>query len=86
MRRPAWPLLGLAFATALATALAAPRSSAAENARPEVEKYGKGPAYKALAALPVQHEGRDKPLDTLAREEIKQIYGRERISFADDEG
>ena len=85
MRRPAWPLLGLAFATALATALAAPRSAAAEKAKPVVEKYGKGPAYKALAALPVQHEGRIKPLDTLAREEIKQIYGRERISFLNDE-
>ena len=86
MRRPAWPLLGLALATALVTALAAPDSAAAEKARPEVEKYGKGPAYKALAALPVQHEGRVKPLDTLAREEIKQIFGRERISFLDDEG
>ena len=85
MRRPAWPLLGLALATALATALAAPTSSASEKT-PPIEKFGKGPAYKALAALPVQHQGRVKPLDTLAREELKQIYGREQIKFYDDEG
>jgi ABC-type transport system involved in cytochrome c biogenesis permease subunit len=85
MRRPAWTLLGLAFATALATALAAPTLSASEKA-PAVEKFGAGAAYKALAALPVQHQGRVKPLDTLAREELKAIYGRERITFRDDEG
>ena len=34
-------------------------------------------AYKALGLLPVMHAGRKKPLDTLAREEIKQIFGRE---------
>ncbi len=85
MRRTAWPVYGLALATAMATALAAPNSSAAEK-KPPVERFGRGPAYKALAALPVQHEGRTKPLDTLAREELKQIYGRERISFVDDDG
>jgi ABC-type transport system involved in cytochrome c biogenesis permease subunit len=85
MRRTAWPALGLAFATALATAIAAPPSSAADK-KPTVERFGRGPAYDALAALAVQHEGRNKPLDTLAREELKQIYGREKITFVDDEG
>ncbi len=85
MRRTAWPALGLALATALATAIAAPPSSAADK-KPAVERLGRGPAYDALAALAVQHEGRVKPLDTLAREELKQIYGRERITFVDDEG
>ena len=29
------------------------------------------------------HEGRIKPLDTVAREEVKQIYGRETIKLHD---
>ena len=29
------------------------------------------------------HEGRVKPLDTVAREEVKQIYGRETIKLRD---
>lgn len=40
---------------------------------------GTSDAYKALAALPVLHQGRIKPLDTVAREEVKQIFGRETI-------
>ncbi len=84
MRRTAWPALGLVLATSLATALASP-SSAAEK-KPPVERLGRGAGYDALAALAVQHEGRVKPFDTLAREELKQIYGRERIAFVDDDG
>ena len=38
---------------------------------------GKGPAYETIGKMAVMHEGRVKPLDTLAREEIKQIFGRE---------
>ncbi len=29
------------------------------------------------------HEGRVKPLDTVAREEVKQVYGRETIKLRD---
>ena len=31
--------------------------------------------------MAVLHEGRVKPLDTVAREEVKQIYGRETIKL-----
>ena len=44
---------------------------------------GVGPAYETLARLPVLHEGRIKPLDTLAREEVKQIFGRETVKLQD---
>ena len=33
--------------------------------------------------MAVLHEGRIKPLDTVAREEVKQIYGRETIKLHD---
>lgn len=35
--------------------------------------------YDAFAALPVLHEGRIKPLDALARVELRKIYGAESI-------
>ena len=44
---------------------------------------GTGPAYKVLGKVAVLHEGRIKPLDTVAREEVKQIYGRELIKLHD---
>lgn len=43
-----------------------------------------GPAYDELANLPVLHGGRVKPLDTVARLEIKLIHGRERIKLLDE--
>lgn len=76
MRRFGW-LLGLPLA--VATGLPAHAAEA-----PEPEKFGVGPAYEALAKLPVMHSGRKKPFDTLAREEVKQIFGRETITFRDD--
>ncbi len=36
-----------------------------------------------LGKVAVLHEGRIKPLDTVAREEVKQIYGRETIKVHD---
>jgi ABC-type transport system involved in cytochrome c biogenesis permease subunit len=82
MRRFDRSLIGLALAATLALATSA--SAASEKPK---ESFGKGPAYKALGHFAVMHAGRMKPLDTLAREEIKQIYGRERIWLldADDE-
>jgi ABC-type transport system involved in cytochrome c biogenesis permease subunit len=80
MQRNGWTILGFALTAIFATTVAV----ASET--PRIEEYGKGAPYKTLAAFPVMHEGRVKPLDTLAREEVKQIYGRERIWFLNDEG
>jgi ABC-type transport system involved in cytochrome c biogenesis permease subunit len=44
---------------------------------------GAGPAYELMGKVAVMHEGRVKPLDTVAREEVKQIYGRETIKLRD---
>ena len=44
---------------------------------------GTGPAYELIGKVAVMHEGRVKPLDTVAREEVKQIYGRETIKLHD---
>src|SRR6267154_2073372 len=75
MRRSGWLTLGLA----LTAALAVPAARAAEDDGPKA--VGTGPAYRTLGRLPVLHEGRPKPLDTLAREEVKQIFGRETIKI-----
>jgi len=45
------------------------------------EARGKGPAYEMVGKIAVMHEGRVKPLDTLAREEIKQIYDRQTVKL-----
>ena len=44
---------------------------------------GTGQAYALIGKVPVMHEGRVKPLDTVAREEVKQVYGRETIKLHD---
>src|SRR5262245_31278287 len=64
----------LAFGLAAAATLAAPTARAADD------------PYRALGDIPVQHEGRVKPLDTYARLEVKQVYGRETIKLCDAEG
>lgn len=43
-------------------------------------------AYGILGQLPVQHAGRVKPIDTFARQMIKQIYTREDIKIVDADG
>ncbi|MFO0953989.1 MAG: ABC transporter permease, partial [Isosphaeraceae bacterium] len=78
MTRPRW--LAAALGAVLTAIVAAPASAAADN---EPRALGKGPAYETLAKLPVLHEGRIKPLDTLAREEVRQIYGRETVKVID---
>jgi ABC-type transport system involved in cytochrome c biogenesis permease subunit len=67
---------GLAILACFATWLPA---QAAEG----VASPGTGPAYEALGKVAVMHEGRVKPLDTVAREEVKQIYSRETIKLHD---
>ena len=74
---------GLMIGLGLAVVLAAPGSARGEDKEPKA--FGKGPAYEALGKLAVMHEGRIKPLDTLAREEVKQIFGRETIKLLDSE-
>ncbi len=64
----------------LCLVLAGATSSSADE---KPKALGVGPAYDALAKLVVLHEGRIKPLDTLAREEVKQIFGRETIKLHD---
>ena len=48
------------------------------------KKLGVGESYMTLASLPVLHQGRIKPLDTVAREEIKQVFGRETIKLLNE--
>jgi ABC-type transport system involved in cytochrome c biogenesis permease subunit len=66
----------MVLAGTFAAALPAP---AAEG----VKELGTGPAYELIGKVAVMHEGRIKPLDTVAREEIKQVYGRETVKLHD---
>jgi ABC-type transport system involved in cytochrome c biogenesis permease subunit len=43
-------------------------------------------AYTVLGKLAVQHSGRLKPLDTFARQMIKQVYTREDIKLTNSDG
>jgi ABC-type transport system involved in cytochrome c biogenesis permease subunit len=76
MRRNEWLALGLAVATAVA---AAPADDA-------------GSPYRILGDLPVMAgpeqslRGRVKPLDTLAREAVKVVYGRETVKLTGPDG
>jgi ABC-type transport system involved in cytochrome c biogenesis permease subunit len=76
MKRISKRLGGLALA-GLWAALA-PAQGADDHASP-----GSGPAYELIGKVAVMAEGRVKPLDTVAREEVKQIYGRETIKLRD---
>jgi ABC-type transport system involved in cytochrome c biogenesis permease subunit len=67
MKRIGWLILGIALAL-----LAGRPASAAEKP----PALGIGPAYESLGELAVMHTGRVKPIDTLAREEVKQIFGK----------
>ena len=84
MRRPlGWTSLVLALATSAATLRPALGS---EEARPKKIDVGVTFTYKVLGELPLMHEGRIKPLDTVAREEIKSIYTRETIKLTGEDG
>jgi ABC-type transport system involved in cytochrome c biogenesis permease subunit len=69
-------LVGLVLAGAFAALVPA-------QAGDERKSPGTGPSYELLGKVAVLHEGRIKPLDTVAREEVKQIYGRETIKLHD---
>ncbi len=75
-------LLGSALA---ARAVDAPHASEAQATSRPVP-HGAGPAYTELGRLPLMHAGRIKPIDTVAREEIKQIYTRETIKLPAKDG
>jgi ABC-type transport system involved in cytochrome c biogenesis permease subunit len=49
----------------------------------EFNSLGASAAYELIGKVPVMHEGRVKPLDTVAREEVKQVYSRETIRLRD---
>lgn len=70
MRRNEWLTLGLIALAAM------PGAAPADSGRP----------YQILGEMAAQHRGRLKPLDTLAREEVKQIHGRETITLKDARG
>ena len=76
MRRIKVVVLGLA-AAAIFVAVCPARGAE------EVKSPGAGPAYEVIGEVPVMHQGRVKPLDTVAREEVKQVYSRETIKLRD---
>jgi ABC-type transport system involved in cytochrome c biogenesis permease subunit len=76
MTRITTRLRGMFLAGAAATLVLAPARAGTENTA-----LGSGKAYELLGKVPVMHEGRVKPLDTVAREEIKQVYSRETIKL-----
>ena len=49
----------------------------------KVRALGEGAAYDQVGKLAVMHAGRVKPLDTVAREEVKHVFGRETIKLHD---
>jgi len=71
---------------ALASSATAAIPARAEEKAPSTLKLGRGATYEALGQLPMMHAGRIKPIDTVAREEIKQIYTRETIKLVDERG
>jgi ABC-type transport system involved in cytochrome c biogenesis permease subunit len=52
-------------------------------AETKVKVMGEGPAYDQVGKLAVMHSGRMKPLDTVAREEVKHVFSRETIKLHD---
>lgn len=81
MKRFGRVLAGFGLAALCGAVLAA---APADEGQKASGKLGVGPAYEQLGKIPVMHQGRVKPLDTVAREEIKQIFGRETIKLLGD--
>lgn len=79
-RRPyAWPVLCLSVAVLLAA------DSPPKAEKPKVE--GPDPAaYAPLGRIVVLHSGRRKPLDTVARQEVKIITGRQEFEPTGPDG
>lgn len=83
LRVPARFGIGLAMALA---ALSAPGLSRADS---ESKTRPPGPdesAYRALSRIVIMHEGRPKPYDTVARQEVKAITGRQSFSPVGPDG
>src|SRR4051812_4102129 len=78
MKRIGWATVTLGLGL---TVLARPSFAGSVDDPPPVKVLGVGPAYETLGKLAVMHAGRAKPLDTLAREEVRQIFGRETIKL-----
>lgn len=55
-------------------------------ATPAISRVGSGRAYNILGDLPVKHRDRVKPLDSMAIEEVKIIYGRDSIALLGHDG
>jgi len=86
MRWPFAALLAL-VGPSLTTAFAAVDAHGSAQDQPSKPvAHGTGPAYKILGQLAMMHAGRIKPIDTVAREEIKQIYTRETIKLPGADG
>ncbi len=77
MKRFGWLILGLPLSW-----LASLPAVGAEAKEPD--KLGQGQSYEALAKLPIMNGGRKKPVDTLARQVVKLLFGRETITLHND--
>ena len=82
MRRWSNLLLGQGLVLALAISFGPALHAGASK----VKALGEGPAYAQVGELAVMHAGRIKPLDTVAREEVKHVFGRETITLHDAAG
>ena len=77
----------LRYRTVITAAVACILASAvAETRAADAVTYGDGRAYAMLGSLPVEHAGRVKPLDTVAREVVKIVYSRETIKLLGPDG
>ena len=85
-----WPFATLMSATLVVASVTLIARAADESVHSEpsdkATAYGTGSAYKILGELPMMHAGRVKPIDTVAREEVKQIYTRETIKLPGKDG
>ncbi len=82
MKRYGRLLFGLGLGALLGVTLAA--APPAGDQQQGVRKLGVSPAYEEIGKVAVMHQGRVKPLDTVAREEVKHVFGRETIKLLDD--
>jgi len=85
-----WIILVLGLGIGLAAVFSSSQHARGEefnaNAKVKLRVLGEGPAYEQVGKLAVMHVGRVKPLDTVAREEIKHVFGRETIKLHDAAG
>ena len=86
MRRCINLVLGLGIGLAALFSASLHAQGGESNARIKVKVLGEGPAYEQVGKLAVMHTGRVKPLDTVAREEVKHVFGRETIKLHDAAG